>query len=179
VEHGVLFGCTHSILYSSVQFSRSVASDSLRPHEPQHTRAPFILIRGFKKNPKNEYLFVCSPGFRFADFLMLGHLCRFSVFYFLSSSCFRNLSAPPLRSVTHPKVLSCFSRVRLFATLWTVAHQAPLFTGLSRQEYWSGLPCPPLGGLPHPGIESESLMSPALADRFFTTSATWETPFCQ
>ena len=45
-------------------------------------------------------------------------------------------------------VLSCFSRVRLFATLWTVAHQAPLSMGFSRQEYSSGLPFPPLGESP-------------------------------
>ena len=44
----------------------------------------------------------------------------------------------------------------------------------SGQEYWSGLPCPPPGDLPHPGIKPMSLMSPALAVRFFTTSATWE-----
>ena len=44
----------------------------------------------------------------------------------------------------------------------------------SRQEYWSGLPCPPPGDLPHPGIEPASLMSPTLAGRFFTTNATWE-----
>jgi len=43
--------------------------------------------------------------------------------------------------------------------------------GFSRQEYWSGLPCPPLGDLPDPGIEFASLMSPALAGRFFTISA--------
>ena len=46
--------------------------------------------------------------------------------------------------------------------------------GFSRQEHWSGLPCPPLGDLPDPGIEPASLMSPALAGRFFTTSAPWE-----
>ena len=46
----------------------------------------------------------------------------------------------------------------------------------SRQGYWSGLPCPPLGDLPDPGIEPVSLMSPALAGEFFTTSATWEVP---
>ena len=40
-------------------------------------------------------------------------------------------------------VLSCFSHVQLFATEWTVTHQAPLSMGFSRQEYWSGLPCPP------------------------------------
>ena len=46
--------------------------------------------------------------------------------------------------------------------------------GFSRQEYWSRLPCPPPGDLPDPGIEPMSLMSPALAGGFFTTSATWE-----
>ena len=45
------------------------------------------------------------------------------------------------------------SHVQLFATPWTVAHQAPLFMGFSRQEYWSGLPCPPPGDPPEPGIE--------------------------
>ena len=57
-------------------------------------------------------------------------------------------------------------------TPWTVACQAPLSMGFSRQEYWSGLPCPPPGDLPDPGIEPSSLMSPASAGGFFTTSAT-------
>ena len=61
-------------------------------------------------------------------------------------------------------------------TLWTVAHQTPLSMGFSRQEYWSGLPCSPPGDLPNPGIEPESLMSPALAGVVFTNSATWEAP---
>ena len=46
--------------------------------------------------------------------------------------------------------------VRLFATPWTVAHQAPLSMGFSGQEYWSGLPCPPPGDLPNPGIDPRS-----------------------
>ena len=46
--------------------------------------------------------------------------------------------------------------------------------GFSKQEYWSGLPYPPPGGLFHPGIESVSLMSPELASGFFTSSAIWE-----
>ena len=75
---------------------------------------------------------------------------------------------------THACVLSCFSRVWLFATLWTVAHQAPLSMGFSKKELWSGLPCPPPVHLPNPGTEPASLSSPALAGRFFTTSATWE-----
>ena len=55
------------------------------------------------------------------------------------------------------------------ATLWTVAHQTPLPMAFSRQEYWNGLPSPPPGDLPDPGIEPISLTSPALAGGFFTT----------
>ena len=62
-------------------------------------------------------------------------------------------------------------------TLQTVARQAPLSIVFSRQEYQGALPCPPPGDLPDPGTEPSSLMSPALASGFFTTSATWETPF--
>ena len=64
--------------------------------------------------------------------------------------------------------------VPLFATPGTVAGQAPLPVGFSRQEYWSGLPFPSPGHLPNPGIEPMSLLSPALADGLFTTSATGE-----
>jgi len=70
-------------------------------------------------------------------------------------------------------VLSRFSRVQLFAILYTVARQVPLTIGFSRQEYWSGLLCPP-PDLPNPGIEPTSLMSPALAGGFFTAGANWE-----
>ena len=71
-------------------------------------------------------------------------------------------------------MLSHFSHVQFFATLWTVARQTLLSMGFSKQEYWSGLPCPPPGDLPNPGTELTSLMSPALAGWFFTTTATWE-----
>ena len=71
-------------------------------------------------------------------------------------------------------LLSHFSCVALFVTLWTESLQAPLSMGFPRQEYWSGLPFPSPGDLPNPGIEPTSLRSPALAGRFFTTSATWE-----
>ena len=80
--------------------------------------------------------------------------------------------------VSHlPLILLCaksLSRVQLFATLWTVAHQAPLSMGFSCHDYWCGLLFPPPGDLPNTGIEPLSLMSPALAGGFFTTSATWE-----
>ena len=59
-------------------------------------------------------------------------------------------------------------------TPWTVAHQASLSMGFSRQEYWSGFLYPPPGVLPNPAISPVSLTSPALAGGFFTTSATWE-----
>ena len=55
-----------------------------------------------------------------------------------------------------------------------IARQAPLFMRFPRREYWSGLPCPPPDDLPDPGIEPTSLMSSALAGRFFTSNATWE-----
>ena len=71
-------------------------------------------------------------------------------------------------------MLKCFSHVHLFPTLWAVAHQFPLPMGFSRQEHWSGLPCPSSGNFPDPGIKPPCLTYPILADRFFTTSATWK-----
>ena len=77
-------------------------------------------------------------------------------------------------SESHICLLSLVSCVRFFATPWTVAHQAPLSMGFSREEHCSALPLPSLRDLPDPRTEPASLGSPALADRFFTTSATWE-----
>ena len=74
----------------------------------------------------------------------------------------------------HACVLTCFCCVWLCVTLWTVAGKTPRSMGFSRQEYSSGLPCPPPGDLPDPGIQPVFLMSCALAGGFFTTSATWE-----
>ena len=61
------------------------------------------------------------------------------------------------------------SHVPLFATLWTVAPQAPLSMGFSKQEYWRGLLFPTPGDIPDSGIKHKSLASPALAGGFFTT----------
>ena len=71
-------------------------------------------------------------------------------------------------------MLSCFSCIQLFATLWTLAGKAPLSMGFSRQECWIGLSCLLPGELPYSGIEPMLLTSPGLAGGFFTTSATWE-----
>ena len=64
-------------------------------------------------------------------------------------------------------MLSHFSHVRVLVTLWTIAHQAPLSEGFSRQDYWSELPCSPPGDLPDPGTELTSLMSHALEEEIF------------
>ena len=74
-------------------------------------------------------------------------------------------------------VLTHFSHVHLFATLWAIVHSAPLSVQFSGQNYWSGLPCPS-GDLPHPGLEPTSLTSPASASGFFSTSATRKS-FCR
>ena len=73
-----------------------------------------------------------------------------------------------MRPKSHPSYLALLQRYG------TVAHQAPLSMGFSRQQWWVGLPCPPPGDLPNPGVEPESFMSPSLAREFFTTSATRE-----
>ena len=87
---------------------------------------------------------------------------QFSFSYFSNSKH----SAGQIQMLVVVQSLSC---VRLFATPWTVAHQALLSMGFPRQEYWSGLPFPPPGTLPDPVIEPKSLASPALAGGFFTT----------
>ena len=76
--------------------------------------------------------------------------------------------------IDHECVLSHFSCVHLFATPWTVAHQALLSMRFSKEEDWSGWPCPSPGDLPNKGIEPASPVYPILAGRFFITSATWE-----
>ena len=72
-------------------------------------------------------------------------------------------------------VLSHFSHVTLLVTPWTVAHQAPLSMGFSRREFWGGLPCPPPGDLPHPGMETASPVAPALQADFLLLSH-WGSP---
>ena len=71
------------------------------------------------------------------------------------------------------RALNCFSHVRLFATPWTAARQAPLSMGISRREYWRGLPCPPPGDLPNPGIKPVSHVC-RIGSWVLYTSATWE-----
>ena len=105
--------------------------------------------------------------------------CAFHFYYYYISPTSDHQSLGPrdwgrlLESVfVHAKLLPS----HLFATPWIVAqelrHLCPW--GFPRQEYWSGLLCPPPGNLPDSGIKPTSLVSPALAGGFFTTSTTWE-----
>ena len=79
----------------------------------------------------------------------------------------------------HACVCVCAKSLQSCLTLCDPIDCSPpslLSMGFSRQEYWSSLPFPPPGNFPDPGIEPTSLVSPALAGRFFTTSVTWEAP---
>ena len=87
----------------------------------------------------------------------------------------KHLIACSMSLIISACMLSRFSRVQLFVTLWMVALQTPLSMGFSRQAYWSGLLCPPLGDLP----DRDQTLSPALAGGFFTWESfttTWEAP---
>ena len=84
------------------------------------------------------------------------------------------ISARTLLFLERGCVLSHFSCVQLFATPVECSPTGSSVYEISRQEYWSGLPFPPPGDLPHPGIKPASLKSPVLAGGFFTTGTTWE-----
>ena len=97
----------------------------------------------------------------------------FIAWIYISISCSRGRLGESvfLGTVSQDKqgsVCESLGRVQLFATPWAVAHQAPLSMGFSRQGYWSGLPCPPPGDLPDPGIKPASLTSSGLAGGIFT-----------
>ena len=106
----------------------------------------------------------------------------------MSSGHFLSSLEPRLSSLTvwcHACMLSLFSRVQLFVMPWTAIHQAPLSMGFSRQEYWIGLPFPPPGDLPDPGIEpgSPALQADSLPSKppgkpftsfFFITVRIWK-----
>ena len=99
----------------------------------------------------------------------------------LLSSIFYNPNLHTCPSI-HPQMCvcmpSCFICVQFFATLWTIALQAPLSMGFSRQENWSGWPCLPPRDLPNPEIKPISLVSLMSAAGLFTTTATKEAHIC-
>ena len=98
-------------------------------------------------------LSLCQPRDKTADF---GNFLKSISYHFLTfpivTTLFHSSSAYAW-FVIHACMLSHFSSVQVCATLWTIACQVPLSIGCSRQEYWSGLPCPLPGDLPNPGIK--------------------------
>ena len=107
--------------------------------------------------------FQCSTGLILRTFLFTG-----------SKMCISATSTHCACSAC--SLLSCFSCVQIFATLWAVVCQIPLSMRFSRQEYWSGLPCPPPGDLPDSGIKPAS---PCIVGRFFTHWVTMEAHVCE
>ena len=149
----------------------SVVSDSVRPHRRQPTRLPrpwgspgknsgvgcHFLLQCMKVKSESEVAQSCPTHSDPIDYSLPG------------SSVHGIFQARVLEWGAIALSVLVLSRVQLFAATWTVVHQAPLYETFSRQKYWTGLPFPTPGDLPDPGIEAASLMSPALAGRFFTT----------
>ena len=136
----------------------------------------FLALEAFTVSLLWPRFFVFSPAlclnsffFFFSDMKTVG----FYLFIFLGLIFYFIFVCVLILNV-HMYLLSLLSSVQLFVTPWTVAHQAFLFMKFSRQECWIGLPFPAPRDLPNSGSEPTSLMFPALAGRFFTTSATWE-----
>ena len=166
------------LLSSLSSWGQSSVLCSLRTKVP----ISFLAIHlGFLSAPRGTLWSFYVASFIFRDILVV----------LKSFTCFEFLWLPFLLPVGEKSVLlknhvtrlracmlSCFSRVRLCATLCTVARQASLSMVFSRPEYWSELPFPTPRDLPDPGVEPASLVSPALGGGFFTTSATWEAREC-
>ena len=99
---------------------------------------------------------------------------NFGIFWYIFITPKRDPT--PISSHTPPLLCLCTCAKSDVCDAMTVACQAPLSMGFSRNYHWSGLPCPSPGNLSDPGMEPVSLMSTALAGRFFTSITTWEAP---
>jgi len=145
-----------SITNYSVQFSHSVVSDSLWPHELQYTRPPctmryhlsLLFLEKLYTLNVSQSVFHC-PSFSSRIILFVS---VYAASWVNSSVCVQSLS-----------------HVFLFVAPWTIAHQASLSMEFSRQEYLNGLPFSAPGDLPKPGMEPISFVSPALAGKLFST----------
>ena len=113
-----------------------------------------------------------SFWYRAEDNFIDGDLFYHSKCFSQKANFYSVFRVSPVSSISWKCILSQFCGAQLFVTLWNVACQATLSMGFSKEEFWSGLPFPSPVDLPNPGIKSGSLMSPALAGKFFTTSAT-------
>ena len=146
----------------------------------------YVFQNDHNSNTKLFFLFVNHLIFLLCfiivDILRHLNLCQIKFLVFWLIECGKKLHSILdiiyiccyISNILHACVLSSISHVQPFATRWPITRQVPLSMWLSRQEYWSELPCPSPGDLPNPGMKPASLMSPALAGGFFTTSTTWE-----
>ena len=159
-------------MHQSVQLSRSVVSNSLQPHGLQHARPPYPSpTPGVYSNlcPLSQW---CHPTIsssfvpfssRLEPFPASGSFPVSQLFTSGGQSIGVSASTLVLPNILAQDSFSnlhlCVLVVQLFPTFcdpWTAAHQAPLCMGFSRREHWSGLPFPPPGDLPDPGIEPGS-----------------------
>ena len=150
------------------------ATDSVYTETAHQQRPPAVMEtdqvtgyqRGLYATPTGgyEWRFFSSPSSFLLSLLLLLFVLRI-LFIFLLLFLLFNIEI---------LMRMCSGVPNSFEAPWTVNHQAPLSTGFSRQEYWSGLLFPSPGHLPNPGIKPTSLVTPALAGGFFTTTATWE-----
>ena len=115
----------------------------------------FLFFSPFLPGKSHPYFFLYWRPSLLDHFLTIWSTC-FRIFFYLKTILLRyNWHT----NCMHVCVLSHFSHVQLCATLWAVTYQAPLSMGFSRQEYWSGFPCPPPGDLPDSEIKPTSLTS--------------------
>ena len=180
IEWSTLIASTSRILNSSAGIpSPLLALLTAVLHKAHLTSHPRMSGSGYITTPLwlfgllRSFLYIFFCVFYLFLILQYHHLCSLiTIVCFFAYHCLFFIF--PYCSMW---VLSRFSCVQLFPTLWTVACRTPLSMGFSRQEYWSGLPIllPPRN-LPNAGIKLMSLMSPALAGGFFTASTTWEAP---
>ena len=171
----------YSLDWEDVCPGASTATKSLRFYPVFKTRSFWIVLKLSSALVPQKVMVLESKSFPYTQSILpfslssRTHAQTLKTFPILKWSLLHKFPKVSSNYTCCSAVLSCFSCVQLFETWWTVARQAPLSMGFSRQEYLSGLPGTPLGDLPDPGIELMSPMSPALTGRFFTTSATWET----
>ena len=177
--HAVSSPCNTYLPFLQMLLSSSSFCIPLEPQQPHHVFHSTVLDHA-KWGLVSHHLLpemLSNPRARWCHLDLSPHPGA-SVVWWINTQmrCSKTDNNLVARTRVHACMLSHFSCVQLFATLWTLACQASLPLRLSREEYWSGLPCPSPGTLPYPGIESVSLISPALTGKFFTTSAPWEAP---
>ena len=162
-------------------------SNSLWPHglEPTRLLCPWdspgkntgggccFLLQGIFPAQRLNLSLFCLLHWQ-ANSLLLGHQVNPMYTRYYCFTCWGKNHPICLTNLHYFTCMHVASVVSDSATLWTVACQTPLSMGFPRQEYWSGLSCPPPGGLPDSDIKLEFLISPALTGGFFTISTTWE-----